>query len=48
MGAIIGVEYATDVGGYSLFEVLGWDVSLGILLEMELATKPRTGIKGGP
>ena len=47
MGAILGIEDAADVVGDFLFEVLGGDVGLGVLLEVELAALPRAGVEGG-
>ena len=47
MGAVFGVEDAADLIGDSLLEVLGGDVGLGVLLEVELAALPRAGVEGG-
>ena len=47
MGVIFGVEDAADLIGDSLLEVLGGDVGLGVLLEVELAALPRAGVEGG-
>lgn len=47
LGAVFGVEDAADLVGDFLFEILGGDVGLGVLLEVELATLPRAGVEGG-
>ena len=47
MGAVCGVEDPADVVGDFLREILGGNVGLGALLEVELATLPRAGVEGG-
>ena len=42
------VEDGADVGGDDRPEVLTWNVSLSILLEMKLAALPRDGRENGP
>jgi hypothetical protein len=44
VGAVVGVENGPDVGGDLGLEVLFCDVFLGVLLEMELATLPRSAV----
>ena len=44
---VVGVEYGADAGGDLAFEVLFGDVVLGVLLEVELAALPWTGIERG-
>lgn len=39
-GEILRVEDGSDVGGHAVAHVETWDVSLGVLLEMELAALP--------
>jgi len=43
----VGVEDGADVGGHALSHVVTRDISLGILLEMELAALPRDGRENG-
>ena len=43
----MGVEDGADVGGHALSHVVTRGVSLGILLEMELAASPRNGRENG-
>ena len=40
-GEILRVEDGADVGGHAVAHIETWDVSLGVLLEMELAALPR-------
>ena len=47
MGSIIGVENNFDVRGDFAFEVLLGDVFLGVLLEVELASLPGSGVQRG-
>jgi len=47
VGAVFGVEDAADLVGDFLLEILGGDVGLGVLLEVELATLPGAGVEGG-
>jgi hypothetical protein len=47
MGAVVGVENGSDVRGDLGFEVRFGDVFLGVLLEMELATLPRSAVERG-
>ncbi len=44
MGAVVGVENGPDVVGDLGLEVRFSDVFLGVLLEMELATLPRSAV----
>jgi hypothetical protein len=40
-GEILRVEDGADVGGHAVAHVETWDISLSVLLEMELAALPR-------
>ena len=44
MGAVVSVENGPDVGCDLGLEVLFSDVFLSVLLEMELATLPRSAV----
>ena len=47
MGPVFGVEDTADFSGDLLLEILGGDMSLGVLLEVELAALPGAGVEGG-
>jgi len=47
MGVVFGVEDPADVIGDFLLQVLGGNVGLGVLLEVELAALPGAGVEGG-